>query len=127
MHSAIASNTIVAKALDPEFQSTPPAERLSELELSKKYTTDQLKKTGELDLKALIDQMIEKNVIVSKGEELNLDEDLATKLSKLGGVDIYKELYDEPFRRAGDKFSKMPTLERNAIFMIGLDDIGSKS
>jgi hypothetical protein len=54
VHSAIASNTIVAKSLDPEFQSTPPAERLSKLEQSKKDTTDVLKKTGELDLEALI-------------------------------------------------------------------------
>jgi hypothetical protein len=124
VHSAIASNTIVAKSLDPEFQSTPPAERLSKLEQSKKDTTDVLKKTGELDLEALIDQMIGKNVIVSKGEELNLDEDLATKLSKLGGVDIYKELYDEPFSRVGDKVSKLPKLDRDALFMIGLGDVG---
>jgi hypothetical protein len=118
VHSAIASNTIVAKALDPEFQSTPPAERLSELEQSKKYTSDQLKKTGELDLEALIDQMIGKNIEGSKRKKFNLDEDLAT------GVDIYKELYDEPFRRAGDKVSKLPTLDKDVLFGIVFDDLG---
>ena len=91
---------------------------MSELEQSKKYTSDQLKKTGELDLEALIDQMIGKNIEGSKRKKFNLDEDLAT------GVDIYKELYDEPFRRAGDKVSKLPTLDKDVLFGIVFDDLG---